>query len=1256
MYLRRSNTMYKTVILLMILLIVGLKRPIDVVYGGFEASDIPLLRIGQDDGEYYPLDEYFIASSLQSIPSPISGVLNVLVVPTRFSNYGNLTSIDSILDKVASVNNYFIEVSYNNIQLYIQYFTSWIDLPNTREFYGADSAGTIDVNIDQYITDTLDAIDPVVNLTQFDYIIMVHVGYDQASSGDPYDIWSAATLGKWFFSGYDGGVYLGIAILAETDPYGVFAHELGHNMELLDLYDKTGANEFVGRWSLMDVGSWFIPPPSIMAVEKKWLGWIQPQNIVVVPRDEYRVLTLNPLDTSLGTLMAEIPLSSIYYTVEYRRRVGTDSSLPDDGVIIARVDESRGSGQGPIIVVDANPGTASKSDAAFKQGMIYVDMAADFYVRILSLSFTEARVYIQNGIPNLYIVNYSYTSNDTEYTFSVDIGNSGGAAPNVSVSMYVNGEFKYIWRANSDVRKGDVVRVTFPPVKLPVGNHSILFVVDDGNNILERNENDNTLNVSVSVNPLYVLDRYVVSRPRADVNTIQTIYIHFSDYSTRLDYANQMVYINNTGYTTNSTGWIQLNVFSPSVGRIIYVLTDPKGVQLTTPQIIFDKVIVNLTIGDPDGRVDVGSQAPIVAIARYAYDGAIFNGSLIFNEDLIKNVVGRFTYTVIAIQDNLYGLTAFESNSVDIIFDRIVININYDDRVGVGTDPIINITAYYEYDGTPFTGGILFNDTVVKNVVGRFGFRVVEVQDNLYGITVYTANEFSVIYDKVIILLSADRERFDVGTQASISITAFYLYDGGDYDGYILLNDSLVKDEVGRYGYSVAAIGNDTYGITVFESNEISIIFDRVVVNLSVEDDRINVGARASISWKGYYEFDGAIFNGSISLNGSLVQDRVGRYTYVVISISDPLYGLKVFKSNTVSVVFDRVVIELRVVDDRVDVGSTVEISISAWYEYDMTNYDGYILLNDSLKKDVVGRYFYVVAEIGNDSHGITVFRSNVVFVIFDKVVIELEALDDRVDVGSEARIVWRGYYVYDGEPFLGNVTLSHPPVINEVGKVRYEVIAISDQLYGLTVFESNTVDVVFDMVVIELEASRSYYFIGEEVELRIRAYYAYDSTDFDGEVFLNNPLSPESVGEYLYTVERIVDNKYGLSRFTSNQVSIVFDNIVVRYSIDNSIPFVTRLMVEVYSEYLQDNVNATVYINGEKVNPDPENYNYVREFINLLPISTYNVKAVYKGVEVGNLEVDSTSYSTIALYIFIGITAVTILYKFGVLGRFSES
>lgn len=112
------------------------------------------------------------------------------------------------------------------------------------------------------------------------------------------------------------------------------------------------------------------------------------------------------------------------------------------------------------------------------------------------------------------------------------------------------------------------------------------------------------------------------------------------------------------------------------------------------------------------------------------------------------------------------------------------------------------------------------------------------------------------------------------------------------------------------------------------------VVFDRVIVNLSVLDDHIDVGSKAPIEIDAYYQYDGAPFTGDVILNDSLTKNASGLYKYTVSRVVDRKYGLTAFSANTVAVVFDRVIIHLDALRDRYRVGESAEINIDAHYEY----------------------------------------------------------------------------------------------------------------------------------------------------------------------------------------------------------------------------------------------------------------------------------------------------------------------------------
>jgi len=186
-------------------------------------------------------------------------------------------------------------------------------------------------------------------------------------------------------------------------------------------------------------------------------------------------------------------------------------------------------------------------------------------------------------------------------------------------------------------------------------------------------------------------------------------------------------------------------------------------------------------------------------------------------------------------------------------------------------------------------------------------------------------------------------------------------------------------------------------------------------------DRRIDVGEEAEISWIGIYEYDGLEFEGAISLNDTKKKDVVGKYLFTVKNISDPLFGLTAFKSNSVYAIFDRVNITLRVEDPRIDIGEKANLSWTGFYEYDGSSFTGSLLLNDTLRKEQVGRYGFTVTSISDPLYNLTAFIANEVYCIWDRIkIIDGGVSNTRSLLGDTEKIWFKAIYDYDGEVFDG--------------------------------------------------------------------------------------------------------------------------------------------------------------------------------------------------------------------------------------------
>ena len=190
----------------------------------------------------------------------------------------------------------------------------------------------------------------------------------------------------------------------------MLAHELGHALGLPDLYDHRKAeyanfdiSPYVGPWCLMSYGRISGEPVHFCAFNKMLLGWIPTERIKVVSHGSTEFITFEPLEIKTGgTQVIKIPsYGQTYYLVEARRKIGFDKELPDEGVLVTRVDESlaiKGTKGGDyhlisgpygfVQVQDAEPSTSSLNDASFDvrpgKKNIFTKVSDDLGIVVLS--------------------------------------------------------------------------------------------------------------------------------------------------------------------------------------------------------------------------------------------------------------------------------------------------------------------------------------------------------------------------------------------------------------------------------------------------------------------------------------------------------------------------------------------------------------------------------------------------------------------------------------------------------------------------------------------------------------------------------------------------------------------------------------------------------------------------------------------------------------------------------------------------------
>ena len=430
----------------------------------------------------------------------------------------------------------------------------------------------------------------------------------------------------------------------------------------------------------------------------------------------------------------------------------------------------------------------------------------------------------------------------------------------------------------------------------------------------------------------------------------------------------------------------------------LYYSTSPEDTFISDRIEIFEAGVVN-------GRIDINSAGEVWWRARYEYDSVVIQ--------------------------NLLTLTL--NNSHTAVWD-----------------PVNLYWSYQESWGVPHSEG----------------YNVIFASETTYGIYAWnvTTSVQQVIWDALVISISDPiDQRIDVNTNATgITVTAVYAFDGTPFDGLFSLNSSVFSYATPqRQAYTVSSVSGDSYGITAILSNDVTYcIWDRVlVVSISADEAFHNLNDAVSLSVILHYEYDDVpVTTGTFSIAGHPLthvasgewQASITETDYNSIDFDDltacdaSLHGISTYNmnSNSVTVYWDRIEFYSATVnDDRVDVGSSVEISWSVRLEHaglaitsgltatmtgDVSLTSAAGVYSGSETKTSVGIFSFAVT--GASLGAIDAFVQSVadVSVIWDQVKLtSITASSLSQDAGDATEIHVTLAYEYDNAPVVdGTVTL----------------------------------------------------------------------------------------------------------------------------------------------------------------------------------------------------------------------------------------
>lgn len=158
-------------------------------------------------------------------------------------------------------------------------------------------------------------------------------------------------------------------------------HETGHTMGLPDLYPYTNGTttQWVGGFDMMGLISG--QSPDYFAYLKWQLGWIKDNQVDCVTKSGTTRHRISPVEVGAGARkLIMVPINSTQSILaEVRSTLGINGDACGTGVLVYQALNSVGSGNGPIRVIDSQPGSGGclpsigdeLNDAPFKVGSTY---------------------------------------------------------------------------------------------------------------------------------------------------------------------------------------------------------------------------------------------------------------------------------------------------------------------------------------------------------------------------------------------------------------------------------------------------------------------------------------------------------------------------------------------------------------------------------------------------------------------------------------------------------------------------------------------------------------------------------------------------------------------------------------------------------------------------------------------------------------------------------------------------------------------
>jgi hypothetical protein len=392
-------------------------------------------------------------ADLTEPPAP-TGAQDTLVVRVKFNDISFEPPLANLQNKINDTVAYVSEVSYGQATVAPDYFPNVVTTDNPKDFYYHPSRSLL-IELTEEVAAKLIAADPNVftkgtpaAADDVDRLVLV--------TNDINFTEDRATTGPWPYD-MPGGFTrpLSVSVQSYDNSAARFNHGLTHQLGLVDLYAHPGVvfpRAYVDEWDNMaglftnvhpllwskQLATWVTGAGSqIEYVARPAAGATTGPTTFSIFSQEAAAGNRKGVAIGLTQGAATLAAEDVFYFVEARDKTFSplEAGLPTGGALIYFVNERIPQGQGPVILLDDEPGTPSLSDAAFEVGDVRDIPGTGIRVEVLAPTTAGAA----------FDIRVTYTPPATDYNVSITKGDTidgefyGYFSPDIWIDSPKNG-------------------------------------------------------------------------------------------------------------------------------------------------------------------------------------------------------------------------------------------------------------------------------------------------------------------------------------------------------------------------------------------------------------------------------------------------------------------------------------------------------------------------------------------------------------------------------------------------------------------------------------------------------------------------------------------------------------------------------------------------------------------------------------------------------------------------------------------------